>query len=288
VKIGRKVALSVAVTVIAWASAFAGIRAAVLELSPGHVALFRFAVASVLLGALAATIRPVRRIEARDCARTAFAGLLGYAIYHLALNAGEVTVGAAAASLLVSLVPMITTALSVLFLGERPRMALWLGLGVGIAGASLVALGEHAALTFNSGASLVLIAAVAQAAYFVVQKPLLAKYDAFTVTAWTMWSGTLALLLAFGPSAAPALRHASLGAWMAVLYLGVVPSAVAMFTWTYALSQLPASSASVFLLLVPAVSIPIAWIWLRELPSVVSMVGGLITIAGVALARRKR
>ncbi|HEU68217.1 MAG TPA: EamA/RhaT family transporter, partial [Candidatus Acetothermia bacterium] len=50
---------------------------------------------------------------------------------------------------------------------------------------------------------------------------------------------------------------------------------------------LPASNLSSFLYLSPVLAIGIAWIWLREIPSWLSVAGGLVAIGGVALANAR-
>jgi len=137
----------------------------------------------------------------------------------------------------------------------------------------------------HGGALLVLGAALSQAAFFIVQKPLLARYSAFEVTAYAMWIGT-ALLLPFGAGVPGAVLEAGAEPLLAVLLLGVGASALGFFAWAYALARMPVSTASSALYAVPAVAIGVALLWLGELPSAASIVGGALALAGVVIATR--
>ncbi|GAB4450834.1 MAG: DMT family transporter [Anaerolineae bacterium] len=276
---------SLGITLIFWASAFAGIRAALDAYSPAHLALLRFLVASATLAVYAALTRmplPARR----DLPAILGLGFLGITVYHVALNFGEVSVTAGAASMLISSVPVFTAILATAILGERLKAWGWLGIAVSFSGAALIALGEGNGLEFDPGALLILLAAVATALYFVFQKPYLTRYSALQFTAYCIWAGTL-LMLVFLPGLPQAVQQAPPGATLAVVYLGVFPAAIAYGTWTYALSRAPASIATSFLYLSPILATLIAWVWLGEAPAALALVGGALALVGVILVNTR-
>jgi drug/metabolite transporter (DMT)-like permease len=80
---------------------------------------------------------------------------------------------------------------------------------------------------------------------------------------------------------------APINATLAVIYLGVFPAALGYVTWTYVLSRFPASNAVSFLYLNPALAILVAWIWLGEIPTTLSLMGGVLAILGVVLVNTK-
>src|SRR5919107_3675300 len=121
------VTLALAGTVVFWASAFAGIRAGLGGYGPGEIALFRFVVASVVLGCIALVTR-MRLPERRDLPAVFLGGFLAFTVYHVALNYGEVAVGAGGASVLINTAPLFTALLAVTFLGERLRVLGWAGM----------------------------------------------------------------------------------------------------------------------------------------------------------------
>jgi drug/metabolite transporter (DMT)-like permease len=286
---GGLAAFALVTTIALWASAFAGIRVALRAFGPEHLSLLRLAVASVVLGAIA-----VARGGLRVPARADLPGLLlvaftGMTAYQLLLNAGEVSVPAGTASLLVNVSPLFTAVLAVTLLGERLSVRARAGIAVGFGGAALVAVSRGGGLGFDVRALLVLGAAVAQATFFVAQKGLLgrSRLAAFDVTAWAMWLGT-AMLLPFAPGLPHAVAAAPAGALAAVMYLGVGASALGFVSWAYASARVPVSFAASTLYAVPVVAAVVAWLWLGETPAPAAVAGGAVALAGVALTAASR
>ncbi len=66
------------------------------------------------------------------------------------------------------------------------------------------------------------------------------------------------------------------------LYIGAV---LLVIIWAWALSRLDASSAAPCLLLVSPAALLVAWLALGEIPAPVALIGGALTLAGVAVAQ---
>lgn len=278
-----RLAVSVGAAIVLWASAFPGIRAGLEAYGPGELALFRSLVASGAF-ALHVALRRPRLPAAAEWPRIAALGIAGIAGYNLALNLGERTVGAGAASFLVATVPLFTALLASVLLREAFHWRLLVGLLVGLLGVGLISLGEGGGLPADAGALFVLGAAVHQALFFVLQKRSLARSAPLAVVAAATWVGTL-LLLPFLPGLVLQLTGAPASATVAVAYLGLLPGTVAYLAWASVLARLPASAATPFLYLVPFVATLIAWGWLGETPGPRVVAGGLVVIAAVALSR---
>jgi len=136
-------------------------------------------------------------------------------------------------------------------------------------------------------ALVVLAAAVAQGIYHFASKPLLKRYTGVEVACYAMWTGTL-LLLPLAPSAITRLIEAPGSAVVAVSYLGLLPSAVGFVVWGYAVARFTVATATAALYLVPPVTLVVAFCWLGEVPRLIELVGGLISIVGVVLINRRR
>jgi drug/metabolite transporter (DMT)-like permease len=273
------------VSITLWSSAFVGIRAATRTISPGALALGRLAIGTILLGALLyrrGALRPTRR----ELGLLVIAGVLWFGLYNVALNAGEQMVDAGTAAMVINIAPIIIMALAVVFLGERLTRGLVAGGAVAFAGVVVIGLATTAGAAPLTGVLLCVTATTASAAGLVAQKPVLARLSALQVT-WTCCAIGALVCLPFAPALVRDVQTAPPGdlAWM--LYLGVFPTSVAFTTWAYALARGTASRLAATAYLVPPITIVMSWLMLAEVPQAAAIVGGVLCLGGVILARRR-
>lgn len=277
--------IALLITVILWASAFVGIKAALIDYSPVHLAVFRYLVASIVLVPVALW-KKIRIPKRSELLRFVLIGVFGISIYNILLNTGEKTITAASSCFIINTAVVITAIISVLFLKERVRILGWVGMLVSLMGVGMIAFGEgEGGLSADVGGLFVFIAAISTSIYFVVQKPLLVKYSSLEVVTYAIWFGTLAMLPGLA-GITEEVVHASMVSTLSVVYLGVFPAVIAYVAWSYVLSQMPASRAATFLYVVPVLSILLGFLLINEMPTVVSLIGGGVVLSGVFVVNR--
>jgi drug/metabolite transporter (DMT)-like permease len=275
------------VTVVLWASAFVSIRSAGSAYSPGALALGRLLAGALVLGLVCLVRR--EGLPPRAAWRgIAVSGVLWFGVYMVVLNWGEQEVDAGTAAMVVNIGPILIALLGGKLLGESLPPRLLAGMAVSFAGAVAVGLsmsGEgHASVL---GVGLCVLAAMAYASGVVAQKPVLAYASALQATTFGCVIGAVACL----PFAGQLVREtgdAPLSATLNMLYLGVFPTALAFTTWAYALARTTAGRMGATTYAVPALVVLMAWLALDEVPGLLTLAGGALCLAGVAVSRSRR
>jgi drug/metabolite transporter (DMT)-like permease len=277
---------ALALTLLLWASAFVVIRSTGRHLAPGALALTRLVVGSVALGVVM-LVRRAPLPARRALVGTALSGVLWFAAYTVALNAAERWVDAGTSSLLVNTGPLFIALLAGWFLHEGLPRPLLSGCVIAFAGAGLIALSESGRGTHELlGAGLCVVAAALYAAGVVAQKPALRHASALPVT-WLACTIGAVVLLGFAPQAAHELAHASAATLVGAVYLGLGPTATGFLLWAYVLAKTDAGRLGVTTYLVPPLVVLMSWIALDQTPPLLALPGGLLCLAGVAVARRR-
>jgi drug/metabolite transporter (DMT)-like permease len=230
--------------------------------------------------------RKVVAMSGREWALTAVIGVAWFAVYSVALNAGEQHVDAGTSAMLIQLAPILIGVLAGILLGEGfPRMLVIGGL-VAFVGTLIIGIATSTGEADLAGVLLVLLSATVYSIAMVAQKVVLRRVGALQVTWLACLIGTIACLSFAGQllgdlTTAPGLSI------LGVVYLGLVPTALAFSTWAYALSHTTAGKLGVTTFAVPPITIVLGWLLLGEVPPVLAIVGGALSLVGVAIARMR-
>ena len=203
------------------------------------------------------------------------------------LNWGEQQVDAGTAALVVNIGPILIALLGARLLGDPMPPRLLAGMAVSFAGAVTVGL----SMSGGGGSSvlgvvLCLLAAIGYAGGVVAQKPALGHANPLQVTTFGCLVGAV-LCLPFSGQLIDDAADASLSATLNLVYLGVFSLAVAFTTWAYALARTTASRMGATTYAVPALVVLMSWLALGEVPGLLTLAGGALCLAGVAVSRSR-
>jgi drug/metabolite transporter (DMT)-like permease len=272
------------ITVTLWSSAFVGIRTADRDLSPGALALGRLLVGSIVLGGFV-LLRRDSLPPRRAWRGIAICGVLWFGLYNVALNEAEKRVDAGIAAMLVNVGPVLIAILAGLILHEGFPPRLLAGCLVSFVGVLVIGVATSGhGLEESWGAVLCLIAALAYAGGVVAQKPTLNYASALSVTWVACMIGALSCL-GFAPTLVREVAHARGSAIAWTIYLGTAPTAIGFLTWGYALARTTAGRMGSTTYLVPPLGVLLGWALLGEIPPLLALPGGVLCLAGVAVAR---
>ncbi|MGG2933985.1 DMT family transporter [Bacillus pacificus] len=271
-----------AFTILIWGSAFPAIRMGLESYTPEHLTLLRLLIASFIL-LLFSFIYKLRLPDLKDILAIFIFGALGFTFYHIALNYGEKTVNAGSASLIVSVTPIVTAIFASVFMNEKMKLNGWIGGVISFIGIALISFSQGDAIQLNSGGFFILLAATSESLYFVFQTSYLKKYGFLPFTIYTILSSTVCMLI-FLPGMYTEILAAPLEVNMSVIYLGLFPTVLPYIALAYIISHSGAAEATSSLYLTPVTACFVAWIWLGEVPTLVSIIGGGITILGIVIA----
>ncbi len=282
---------AVAFTFLAWASAFVVIRGVGPHLDGGPLALGRLVVGAVALGILVLVARQWVWPTRREWGQLAIYGVAWFGAYNVALNTAEQTLDAGTAAMIVGIGPILIALGAGIVLGEGiPR---WLAIGAAVAFAGVVLIGVGTMLAQGGahpvdavGAVLALVAAITYAVGVIAQKPVVRRIPAIEATFLGCAIG-LVVCLPFAGLLATQLAVAPVDVWWGVLYLGIVPTALAFTTWAYALRRMPAGQLGIASYVAPPLVIVMGFVAFGEIPHPLALAGGAVCLLGVGLSRSR-
>jgi drug/metabolite transporter (DMT)-like permease len=286
IKISKSILFAFGVTIFLWASAFPVIKLALQDFKAEHLSALRLIIGSLLL-CIIGIIKKVPLPHLKDIPFILLLGFCGFTVYHTSLSIGEYYVSAGIASLLVSTTPIFSALLAIFFLKERFSKLAWGGSIIAFLGVVLISIGNEEKITVVViGVILILFASLGESVYFVFQIRYLDKYGFIPFTIYTIVSGAIFMFL-FLPSSYNEIQTASTTSLLAVLYLGIFPTVIPYFALAFTIQKIGVADATISLYLTPAVSILLAYILLGEIPTLIVIGGGIITLIGVSMVALK-
>lgn len=274
----------------AWASVYPGLRFSLQAYTPGSLALLRYLIAAIFMTLIYFLYIPKKKRAVhskKNVALMMFLGSFGLGIYSVFLNYGEMTVTATIAGFLIGQIPVIAALIAIIFLKERLSPLAWIGFALSVCGIFLLNKSDHGQYSFSLGAMAILFSAFLCAIYMTAQKPLLKTINPLVFTTFAAW-GAVLVLSYYSFDLVKEIQAAPLSITLTVVYLGIVPAALAFAAWSYVMQNLPAAKAVGLLYFSPVIAAILSWVTIGEQPDSLIALGGLMAIAGAILIGRSK
>jgi drug/metabolite transporter (DMT)-like permease len=190
--------------------------------------------------------------------------------------------------MLVATGPISGALMAAVFLNERVTRRHVVGLGVALSGVAVIVLvGSGTGASGQSstlGALITVLSPTAWAAYTTLSKPLAGRLTPLAAVAYACIAGAVCML-PLAPHALAATGELSAAQWGWLVTLVVTGTVVPYLLWFDGLRTLSVNAATPFMYLVPVFATLWTLVFLGEVPTGVTLLGGVLVICGVALTQ---
>lgn len=282
--------LSSLLTILIWGTTFISTKILLVDFQPVEILFLRF-----LMGLLALLLIYPHRLKGTDRRQEftfALAGLCGICLYYLLENIALTYTMASNVGVIISVAPFFTAILTHLFLNgaEKLQAVFFLGFFVAMIGIFLISFNGSTLQLNPVGDLLALLAAFIWACYSVLTKKISSfGYNTILTTRRVFFYGILFML--------PALflfdfkmelaRFAEPVNLLNLLFLGLGASALCFVTWNFAVKLLGAVKTSVYIYMVPVITVITSSVILHEKVTILSGIGTILTLAVLFLSERR-
>ncbi len=270
-------------TVFLWATAFPLTKIVSCDFSPYSLGLIRCTVASVILIILGRFLHIRKPMCKKDIILLTITGILGFSLYMILFNTGILTITSATSSVVIASTPIMTAIVTSVFYNEKISKTGWLAIFMAFTGV-VILLFWKGILSVNIGILWTLAASVVFCGYNILNRKLSAAgYTSLEIVTYAMISGAAALIF-FAPEAVSHLSGASGTNILAVIALGIFPSATSYFLWAKALELADKTNeVTNYMFITPLLSTIMGFLMLGEIPDAGTLIGGIIIISSLIL-----
>jgi drug/metabolite transporter (DMT)-like permease len=280
--------ISLILAAVFWGLNYASTKYAAEFMPPLLIVALRFTVGGILMYCLLRALEPADKLKPKELLPMAGLGCLGVAVGQTAFTFGVSMTSAANTGLIFATAPIWGLLLGLMLGLERPAWGGVVGVGLSILGVVIVfyeGLGtKGAGLT---GDLLVLLAAMAFGSYTVLSMPVLERHSPLTVATYSLLFGGLVLLLLSSPYLASlGWESVGAGAWAAVAFSAVFATAFSFSAWQTGVSRIGANRVLVYQYLITCTGVASGIVFFGESLGIEKVIGGVVILLGVYLARR--
>lgn len=278
--------LSALLTIIIWGTTFISTKVLLTDFQPVEILFFRFIMG--LLALLVVYPHRLKKVTGKQELTFAAAGLCGICLYYLLENIALTYTMASNVGVIISVAPFFTAILTHLFIKgeEKLRINFFLGVAVAMVGIFLISFNGSKLELNPMGDLLALLAALVWACYSVLTKKISSYgYNTILTTRRVFIYGILFMI--------PALflfdfelgftRFSNPVYLLNIVYLGLGASALCFVTWNFAVKVLGAVKTSIYIYMVPVITIVTSALILKEPLTILSVIGTFLAIIGLFL-----
>ncbi len=282
--------LSAFITIIIWGTTFISTKVLLTDFTPIEILFIRFA-----LGLAALTIISPKLFKLKSLKEEltfAGAGLSGICLYYLLENIALTHTMASNVGVIISTAPFFTAILSHIFTknDEKLKTNFFIGFGIAMIGICLISFNGAKTQLNPLGDILAMIAAFIWAVYSLLTKKISSfGYNTIHTTRRVFTYGIIFMLplififdFKLNIKEIFDTKHI-----LNLLYLGLGASALCFVTWNYAVKSLGAIKTSVYIYLVPVITVLTSTIFLKERLSIISAIGTVFTLIGLLVSESK-
>ncbi|MBY5327666.1 DMT family transporter [Rhizobium leguminosarum] len=251
-------------------------------LPPFSATALRFAIAFpvllLLMWVTGARLPKLSRQDRLILVIQAGAGSVGYTTL---LISGLSLTSAADAGVIIGTLPVVSAAISILLLRERPQRALLLAVALATAGVLSIALTPDAAGGSLTGNALIFLAVVCEGLFILLNKRL--KTEIVPLAQSTLMAG-IGFIVAAIPAIfeAPFAHDMSASAVAAVVYYALVPTVGGFLLWYAGAERVSGTEAALFTAVAPVSAVMLAFVILGE-PIGLSQIAGIGCVIAAVL-----
>lgn len=284
---GHLVAL---LTIVIWGTTFISTKILLADFQPVEILFFRFVMGFLVL--FAAYPKKLRTANYKQELTFAAAGLCGICLYYLLENIALTFTLASNVGVIISVAPFFTAILAHLVMKseEKLRPQFFLGFAVAMAGIILISFNGSKLELNPMGDLLAVIAALVWACYSVLTRKINRfGYPVILSTRRTFFYGILFMIpaLFFFDFELNISRLTNMTYLFNILYLGLGASALCFVTWNFAVKTLGAVKTSVYIYMVPVITVVTSVLILQEQLTVLAGIGTILTLIGLFLSEYK-
>lgn len=270
---------------IAWGLNVTATKVLVSNFMPVTMTAFRIMTAALSVFLLLVPMRQLRLLRGKEWGYVLIASLFNVVGHHYFLSLGLANTSASNGGLILGLGPLLTTLMAILFLGTRMTWFNMTGIVLGLSGvAFIVTHGSSGMSGVSIGDVYVFLAILAQAISFILIKKMAATLDPRLMTGYMLFFGSFglyALSRVLEPEGMASMAQTDIGLWAVFLGSAVIATAVGHMTYNYAIGQVGAAEASIFINLNPFFALIGSSLLLGESVTLVQMSGFVLILIGV-------